>query len=131
MSTIASNEAAGPADQVASYSSLPNKLVRAANSIDYAYRDTGDQEGSKTLVLLRHFRSNLDYWDPALVGALAQSHRVIDDLDAVLAAATAADGTKLLRPLPAPTPGRRLAFVADLDGNVLELIGPVEGSPRE
>jgi hypothetical protein len=27
--------------------------------------------------LLQHFRGKLDYWDPALVDALAQSHRVI------------------------------------------------------
>jgi hypothetical protein len=37
-----------------SYSSLPNKLVSAANGIDYAYRDTG--EGAVPLVLFQHFR---------------------------------------------------------------------------
>jgi lactoylglutathione lyase len=55
----------------------------------------------------------------------------VDDLDAVLSAATTAGGTKLLGPRPAPTPGRRLAFVSDIDGNVLELIGPVEEPGRE
>ena len=76
MSTIASNEAVSPADQVASYSTLPNKLIRAANSTDYAYRDTGD-EGGVPLVLLQHFRGNLDNWDPALIDALAPARRVI------------------------------------------------------
>jgi lactoylglutathione lyase len=55
----------------------------------------------------------------------------VDDLDAVLTAATTAGGTELLGPRPAPAPGRRLAFVSDIDGNVLELIGPVEETGRE
>src|SRR6202048_900946 len=59
----------------ATYSELPNKRVRAANGIDYAYRDTGD--GAVPLVLLQHFRGNLDNWDPALVDALASARRVV------------------------------------------------------
>ena len=57
------------------YSGLPHKLVSAANGVDYAYRDTG--EGEVALVLLNHFRGNLDSWDPALVDALAVNRRVI------------------------------------------------------
>ncbi len=52
------------------YSQAQNKLVSAANGIDYAYRETG--EGAVPLVLLQHFRGNLDNWDPALVDALPQ-----------------------------------------------------------
>src|ERR1700761_2935339 len=59
------------------YSALPNDTVRAANGIDYAYRDTGGPDGVTPLVLLQHFRGNLDSWDPALVDALAGSRRVI------------------------------------------------------
>jgi pimeloyl-ACP methyl ester carboxylesterase len=59
------------------YSGLPNKLVSAANGIDYAYRDTGGGEGGVPLVLLQHFRGNLDSWDPALIDALAPARRVI------------------------------------------------------
>ena len=59
------------------YSALPNDIVRAANGIDYAYRDTGPHDGVTPLVLLQHFRGNLDYWDPALVDALAASRRVV------------------------------------------------------
>ena len=59
-------------------SGLPNKLVRAANGIDYAYRDTGPgASGGVPLVLLQHFRGNLDNWDPALIDALASARRVI------------------------------------------------------
>jgi pimeloyl-ACP methyl ester carboxylesterase len=60
---------------VATYSMLSNKLVSAANGIDYAYRDVG--EGGPPLVLLQHFRGNLDNWDPALVDALATTRRVV------------------------------------------------------
>ena len=57
------------------YSELPNKVARGANGIDYIYRDAGD--GPVPLVLLQHFRGNLDNWDPALIDALASSRRVV------------------------------------------------------
>ena len=57
------------------YSKLPNKLVRAVSGIDYAYRDAG--AGTVPLVLLQHFRGNLDSWDPALIDALASTRRVV------------------------------------------------------
>ena len=50
-------------------------MVRAANAIDYTYRDVG--EGTPPLVLLQHFRGNLDNWDPALIDALASARRVV------------------------------------------------------
>ncbi|MFG2367432.1 alpha/beta fold hydrolase [Streptomyces mirabilis] len=62
-----------------SYSGLPNERIKAANGIDYAYRDTGptDDGAGVPLVLLQHFRGNLDNWDPALIDALAPARRVI------------------------------------------------------
>ncbi|MGO8962015.1 MAG: alpha/beta fold hydrolase [Streptosporangiaceae bacterium] len=57
------------------YSELPNKLVTGASGVDYAYRDAG--EGTVPLVLLQHFRGNLDNWDPALIDALASKRRVV------------------------------------------------------
>jgi pimeloyl-ACP methyl ester carboxylesterase len=59
----------------ATYSGSPNQLVSAANGVDYAYRETG--EGPVPLVLLQHFRGNLDNWDPALIDALAAGRRVV------------------------------------------------------
>jgi pimeloyl-ACP methyl ester carboxylesterase len=59
----------------ARYSELPNKLVSAANGVDYAYREAG--EGAVPLVLLQHFRGNLDNWDPALIDALAPARHVV------------------------------------------------------
>jgi pimeloyl-ACP methyl ester carboxylesterase len=63
--------------EVTPYAGLTNSTVQAANGISYAYRDTGGHDGTVPLVLLQHFRDNLDYWDPALIDALAQSHRAI------------------------------------------------------
>ena len=59
------------------YSELRNELVRAANGVDYAYRDTGGRESGVPLVLLQHFRGNLDNWDPALIDARATARRVV------------------------------------------------------
>jgi pimeloyl-ACP methyl ester carboxylesterase len=56
----------------------PNRTVEAANGVTYAYRRLGGtQAGTPPLVLLQHFRGNLDNWDPALVDALAATREVI------------------------------------------------------
>ena len=56
------------------YLVTPNRLVSATNGIDYAYREIGE---GPPLVLLQHFRGNLDNWDPALIDALASERRVV------------------------------------------------------
>src|SRR5689334_10892297 len=57
------------------YLAAPNHVLSAENGIDYAYRAVGD--GTPALVLLQHFRGNLDNWDPALIDALAHHRRVV------------------------------------------------------
>ena len=57
------------------YAEASIQRIAAANGIEYAYRDVG--EGDVPLVLLQHFRGNLDNWDPALIDALASSRRVV------------------------------------------------------
>ena len=60
------------------YADLKNERVSAANGVAYAYRDTGGGgAGMVPLVLLQHFRGNLDNWDPALVDALSSTRRVV------------------------------------------------------
>jgi len=59
----------------AEYLASPTSVLRAANGIDYVYREVGD--GAPPLVLLQHFRGNLDNWDPALIDALASGRRVV------------------------------------------------------
>ena len=57
------------------YIDVPTQRVAADNAIEYAYRDLGASD--VPLVLLQHFRGNLDNWDPALIDALAADRRVI------------------------------------------------------
>jgi pimeloyl-ACP methyl ester carboxylesterase len=59
----------------ATYSEIPNNLISAANGVEYAYREAG--AGAVPLVLLQHFRGNLDNWDPALIDTLASTRRVV------------------------------------------------------
>ena len=57
------------------YAEASIKRVTAGNGIEYAYRDLG--AGDLPLVLLQHFRGNLDNWDPALIDDLAAERRVV------------------------------------------------------
>ena len=57
------------------YADAPTQRVTAENGIEYAYRELAG--GHVPLVLLQHFRGNLDNWDPALVDALAAARRVV------------------------------------------------------
>ncbi|OJH37204.1 alpha/beta fold hydrolase [Cystobacter ferrugineus] len=55
-----------------------NQFVQGANGVRYAYRRLGAASPSvPPLVLLQHFRGNLDNWDPALVDALSARREVI------------------------------------------------------
>src|SRR3984957_17806436 len=105
------------------YSELANEHISAANGIDYAYRDTGGSEGGVPLVLLQHFRGNLDNWDPALIDALAASRRVVTFDNAGVGGS------------PGTTPGTieqmardAIAFIAALDPGPVDLLGFSIGS---
>ncbi len=57
------------------YADLPNLSVTGKDGVVFAYRDT---QGTATpLLLLQHFRGNLDNWDPALIDALSKERRVL------------------------------------------------------
>ncbi len=58
------------------YVDAENQMLAASNDISYAYRATGASDATP-LVLLQHFRGNLDNWDPALIDALALGRQVI------------------------------------------------------
>jgi hypothetical protein len=72
------------------YITSENRNVEAAGT-SFAYRDLGS--GEVPLVLLQHFRGNLDNWDPSLIDALAlvltQTRRDPDQLRVALDAAYA------------------------------------------
>jgi len=46
------------------------------NGIKLAYRRLGPDSGIP-LIMLMHFRGNMDFWDPALINALAQSRPIL------------------------------------------------------
>jgi pimeloyl-ACP methyl ester carboxylesterase len=57
------------------YTASKNQAVEAASGTSFAYRDLGG--GEPPLVLLQHFRGNLDNWDPVLIDALTAHRRVV------------------------------------------------------
>jgi pimeloyl-ACP methyl ester carboxylesterase len=57
------------------HSTAETRFVRAAG-VDFAYRRFG-RPSELPLVLLQHFRGNLDNWDPALTDALAVEREII------------------------------------------------------
>src|SRR6476620_6650568 len=57
------------------YVDASTERAPAGNGIEYAYRDLG--QGEVPLVLLQHFRGNLDNWDPALIDDLAAERLVV------------------------------------------------------
>lgn len=58
----------------ATHNSAPNQFVEA-DGVRYAYRQFGTQTGVP-VILLQHFRGNMDYWDPAVTDGLAQQRPV-------------------------------------------------------
>ncbi len=105
------------------YSELPNELVSAANGIDYAYRDTGAGEGAVPLVLLQHFRGNLDNWDPALVDALAARRRVVTFDNAGVGGSTGTTPDTI-----EPMARDAIAFLAAMEFSQVDLLGFSIGS---
>jgi pimeloyl-ACP methyl ester carboxylesterase len=105
------------------YSALQNKQVSGANGIDYVYRDTGQGGVGLPLVLLNHFRGNLDNWDPALIDALAASRRVITFDN------TGVGGSTGTTPDTIGQMARdAIAFIAALDLGQVDLLGFSIGS---
>jgi len=103
------------------YLAAPNRLVSAANGIDYAYRDAGD--GSPPLVLLQHFRGNLDNWDPALIDALASGRRVVTFDNAGVGASTGTTPSTVRQMAIDP-----IAFVEAMEFTEVDLLGFSIGS---
>jgi pimeloyl-ACP methyl ester carboxylesterase len=91
-------------------------LVEAAG-VELAYRRFGSP-GALPLVMLQHFRGNLDNWDPALTDALAREREVILVDYPGLGASGGAFG-----PTIADTARRLIAFVDALGLSQVDLLG--------
>ena len=103
------------------YQQAPNKVVSAANGIDYAYRDVG--EGTRPLVLAQHFRGNLDNWDPALVDALASDRRVVTFDNAGVGGSTGSTPTTITQMAI-----DAIAFLEAMEFDTVDLLGFSIGS---
>jgi pimeloyl-ACP methyl ester carboxylesterase len=105
----------------AGYLTAPNRVISAANGIDYAYRQVGD--GTPALVLLQHFRGNLDNWDPALIDALARDRRVVTFDNAGVGASTGTTPSTIEQ-----MARDAIAFLEALDLGAVDLLGFSIGS---
>ena len=103
------------------YLTAPNRVVSAANGIDYAYRQVG--EGTPALVLLQHFRGNLDNWDHALVDALAHNRRVVTFDNAGVAGSTGTTPSTITQ-----MARDAIAFLEALELGAVDLLGFSIGS---
>ena len=105
----------------AEYVTSPTEVRSAANGIDYAYREVG--QGTPPLVLLQHFRGNLDNWDPALIDALASDRRVVAFDNAGVAGST---GTT--PPTISQMAADAIAFLEAMDLKQVDVLGFSIGS---
>ena len=104
-----------------SYGAAPNQVIHAGNGIDYAYREIG--AGTVPLVLLQHFRGNLENWDPQLVDALASQRRVVA-FDNVGVGATTGTTPNTMEQMARDA----IAFIAALDAPRVDILGFSIGS---
>lgn len=107
------------------YSELPNKVISAANGVDYAYRDTGlGASDTVPLVLFQHFRGNLDSWDPALIDALATDGRRVVAFDNVGVGGSTGTTPNTVGQMAYDA----LAFIAAMEFDQVDLLGFSIGS---
>jgi pimeloyl-ACP methyl ester carboxylesterase len=105
------------------YVDAQTQVLSAANGVDYAYRATSSSSDAPPLVLLQHFRGNLDNWDPALIDALAGGRRVITfDNRGVAASSGRTPSTIAQMALDA------IEFIDGLDVGEIDLLGFSIGS---
>jgi pimeloyl-ACP methyl ester carboxylesterase len=109
------------ATRASQYLAAPTKVVSAANGIDYTYRQVG--EGTRALVLLQHFRGNLDNWDPALIDALARERRVVTFDNAGVGGSTGTTPSTIAEMAP-----DAIAFLEALELDAVDLLGFSIGS---
>src|SRR5947209_8731409 len=78
MSTPEALSNGSPVSTVSDGQLTAENLSLEVGEVSFVYRRFGNQETAvPALVMLQHFRGNLDNWDPALVDRLAQDREVI------------------------------------------------------
>jgi pimeloyl-ACP methyl ester carboxylesterase len=101
--------------------SVTGVIFHTDNGVDYAYREIGT--GAVPLVLLQHFRGNLENWDPQLVDALASQRRVVafDNVGVGATTGTTPDSIEQMA-------RDAIAFIAALDAPRVDILGFSIGS---
>src|SRR5512132_2419315 len=98
------------------HNTAETQLVEAAG-VDFAYRRFG-RPAELPLVMLQHFRGNLDNWDPALTDAIAAEREVIlADYPGVGSSTGEPSNTV------AGTAGQMIAFINALGFDEIDLLG--------
>ncbi|MGW4914020.1 alpha/beta fold hydrolase [Streptomyces sp. NPDC004270] len=92
------------------------------NGVTYAYRRLGPA-GARPIVLLQHFRGNLDNWDPALIDALAADRDVITFDNVGVAGTTGTTPTSITE-----MAHDAITFMDSLDLTAVDLLGFSIGS---
>ena len=92
-------------------------LSVTAAGVDFAHRRFG-RPGELPLVMLQHYRGNLDNWDPALVDALAAEREVIL-VDYPGVGSSTGDPSSTI----GETARRMIAFIAALGLDQIDLLG--------
>ena len=104
------------ADPRVSHKTAETRLIDTSG-VQFAYRRFG-APGSTPLVMLQHFRGNLDNWDPALTDALANEREVI-----LVDFPGAGSSSGAFGPTIADAARQMIAFVDALDLPEIDLIG--------
>jgi pimeloyl-ACP methyl ester carboxylesterase len=99
-----------------SHHTAETQVVEAAG-IEFAYRRFG-RPAETPLVMLQHFRGNLDNWDPALTDTLAAEREVILVDYPGVGSSTGAPSSTI-----ADTARRMIAFVTALGLEAIDLLG--------
>jgi pimeloyl-ACP methyl ester carboxylesterase len=100
----------------ATHNTAETRFVEGAR-IDFAYRRFGHSSGLP-LVMLQHFRGNLDNWDPALTDALAAEREVILVDYAGVGSSTGQPSSAI-----AATARQMIAFITALGLDQIDLLG--------
>ena len=98
------------------HATAPTQRVEAAG-VNFAYRRFG-RPAQVPLVMLQHFRGNLDNWDPALINALADQREVVLVDYPGVGASTGTTSSSI-----AETARQMIAFVAALGFERVDLLG--------
>jgi pimeloyl-ACP methyl ester carboxylesterase len=104
-----------------SYSEAPHRVLQGDDGLDYRFREVG--AGPVPMIVLPHFRGNLDSWDPALLDRLAATRRVVA-FDNVGVGGTSGSTPHTVEQMA----GDAIAFITALGSGQVDILGFSIGS---